>query len=535
MARRLLAFTLLAALVLPPVPARAQQSEADVFVASAIILYEDNHYDDAVALLNQAIQTDPDNVDASYYLGLTYLAQGKHEQAAEALEKARAKAPEDLAILTQLGVTYFAMEQYDKAEPLLTRVFNAAPRTDGVGYYVGFIRYRKGDYQGALRAFQAGATDDTNLKQLTRFYSGLALARLGLPERAAAEVEEALKLQPTSPLTGPAERLRDSIATSRDREKRFFAELKLGVFHDSNVPLQPEPSGDSTAETVRRSIGTRKSFGELAGARLEYAWLRKGPWESTVAYSFFQTINNDLPKFNIQNHLGAVGVTYRDAIRGMPYQAGLSFVYDYLTLDSDEFLQRKTVTLFGTLVENDRHLTTGQFRFQNKEFSSDSNILLAEIRDANNYMTGFVHVLRFAQDQHFIKLGYQLDVEDTEGGRNFDYVGNRLIVGGQYTYKWDEYVTRFRYDYDVHFREYTRTHTFLPAAAHPDPLSGLVPTSPKKRSDVEQTHVFRLEQPLTPSWTLALDYQIIIARSNLPVFAFNRNVATLSMSWLFDR
>jgi tetratricopeptide (TPR) repeat protein len=523
MARRLLAFVLLAALVLPPVPARAQQSEADVFVANAIIDYEDKRYDEAGALLNQAIQLDPDNVDAYYYLGLTNLAQGKHEQAADALEKARAKAPEDLAILTQLGVTYFVMEQYDKAEPLLTRVFNAAPRTDGVGYYVGFIRYRKGDHQGALRAFQAGATDDTNLKQLTRLYTGLALARLGLPERAAAEVEEALKLAPTSPLTGPAERLRDAVATQRDREKRFTAELKLGVFHDSNAPLQPEPSGDIVAESVRASLRPKASFGELFGVRLEYAWFRKGPWESSVSYQFFQTVNNDLPKLNIENHLGTVGVTYRDAIGGMPYQAGASFIYDYLTLDNDEFLQRKTFLLYGTLVESDKNITTGQLRFQNKEFSNDS-LFHEELRDANNYLAGVLHVFRFAQDQHFIKLGYQFDLEDTDG-RNFDYNGHRLIVGGQYTYKWDEYQTRFRYDYDVHFRIYKHPHSLLPIS-FPDT---------KKRDDIEQTHAFRMEQPLTPSWTLAFDYQIIIARSNLPVFAFNRNVATLSMSWLFDR
>jgi hypothetical protein len=297
------------------------------------------------------------------------------------------------------------------------------------------------------------------------------------------------------------------------------------VFHDSNVPLQPEPSGDAFAERVRGSIGTRKSFGELISARLEYTWFRKGPWESTVAYQFFQTINNDIPKLNIENHVGAVGATYRDAFRDMPYQAGLSFVYDYITLDNDEFLQRKTATLFGTLVENDRHLTTGQFRYQNKEFSNDSNIFLSEVRDGSNYMLGFVHVFRFAQDRHFLKAGYQFDLEDTEGGRNFDYNGHRLIVGGQYTYKWDEYVTRLRYDYDVHFRIYKHVHTLLPESA---PFT-------KKRDDIEQTHAFRLEQPLTPSWLLAFDYQIIIARSNLPVFALNRNVATLSMSWLYDR
>src|SRR3989304_4710555 len=171
-------------LVLPPqaaMPALAQQTEADVFVADAILAYDEKRYDQALGLLREALDIDPNNVDALYYTGLVHLAQRRPDLAAEALEKARARAPADLPILYQLGVAYFIQEQYDKAEPLLTQVFTQRPRADGVGYYVGFMRYRKKDYQGALRAFAAGTAADPNIQQLTRFYTGLALAILGLP------------------------------------------------------------------------------------------------------------------------------------------------------------------------------------------------------------------------------------------------------------------------------------------------------------------------------------------------------------------
>ena len=35
----------------------------------------------------------------------------------------------------------------------------------------------------------------------------------------------------------------------------------------------------------------------------------------------------------------------------MPWQAGMTYAYDYTTLGGDEFLQRHTVGLVGTLVE----------------------------------------------------------------------------------------------------------------------------------------------------------------------------------------
>lgn len=499
------------------VPAAAQLSDADVFVAQAILAYENRRYDEALGLLAEALAQDPDNVDALYYQGLTLVAQQRLAPAAEALERARAKVPADFAIRFQLGVAYFAMERYEAAEPLLGQVFAERPATDGLGYYVGFLRYRKRDYEGAIQAFRAGATADPTLQQLTRFYAGLALAALGRTEQAAAEVAAAIRTQATA-LTGPAERLRDTLLAARERDRRFHAELRVGFVHDSNVAVTPEPSRDPTAEAARRP--KRVSSGEIGSLRLDYAWLRTGPWESTLTYSFFQTYYNDLPSFNLQNHLGAASLLYTGSVAALPYQLGAQYAYDYLTLDDLEFLQRHTATAFATLVESGLHLTTLQGRLQTKEFSDDSNIAREESRDAKNWMVGLAHVLRFSSDRHFLRAGYQLDIEDADG-RNWKYLGHRYLVGGQYTLPWGG--MRLKYDFDVHVRGYRHAHTLLPAV---NPES-------RERTDVEQTHVFRAEQPLPLGLTLAAEYQGIVARSNLPLFSFNRNVFAVTLSWQY--
>ena len=287
------------------------------------------------------------------------------------------------------------------------------------------------------------------------------------------------------------------------------------------MAVNPEPSHDPTAESLRRR--DRKSPGELAALRLEYVWLRTGPWEATAAYSFFQIIDNDLQQFNIQDHLGAVGGSYRGALAAMPYQVGTQFAYDYLTLDEDEFLQRKTATVYGTLVENANNLTTLQGRLQLKEFSGDSNIPPEERRDAKNWMAGFTHFFRFQEDKHFVKLGYQFDVEDADG-RNFKYLGHRYLAGAQYTLSWKaDQQTRLVYDFDLHVRNYRHAHTLLP----------VINPATRERTDTEQVHIFRVEQPLPYRLTLSAEYQAVIARSNLPVFSFNRNVYSLILSWQY--
>lgn len=506
-------------LILWVTPAYAQLTEADVYIAQAILAYDGKRLSEALSLLADALKIDPDNVQALYYTGLVHLAQKNPALAVENLEKARAAAPHDLIIRYQLGVAYFTLEQYDKAEPLLEAVFKEQPRLENLGYYVGFMHYRLKNYDGALKAFQSGASSDPTMQQLTKFYAGLTLGILGLSERAIAEVDEALRLQPVSPLTGPAERIRDTIIKAREREQRLRAELRLGVTYDDNVTVNPRSSTDPTAEALRTKQS--RSVGELALARVDYSWLRSGPWEATASYSFFQTVyNNDgTSNFNLQDHLGSLGSFYRGTAWSLPYQLGVSYSYDWLSLGGNPFLARHTATAFGTLVENAGNLTTLVGRSQFKNFLQDSTTPSQLNRDARNWMIGPTHVFRFAGDKHLIRVGYQFDYEDAEG-RDFSYKGHRALAGGQYTLPWGE--TRIRYDYEVHFRKYDNVNTF--PFTFPNRI---------KREDTEQLHAFRIEKPLPNNLTTSVEYLGAFSHSNIPIYEYTRNTFTLYLSWQY--
>ena len=502
------------------IPVSAQQSEADVLVAQGILAYEDKRYAEAFSLFSEALKFDPGNTEALYYLGLVHLAQAHPALAVEVLEKAREKAPEDIPIRFQLGVGYFLLEQYEKAEPLLEAVFAKEPQLENLGYSVGFMRYRKKNYQGALQAFSMGTSTDPAVQQLTKFYSGLSLGILGLSEGAIVEVEEALRLQPGSQLSGPAERIRDAIVKARASEKRLRTEIRLGGIYDDNVVINPQRSSDPLAESFRPRRS--HSFGELALLRVDYSWLRSGPWEATASYSFFQTLyNNDGPSaFKLQNHLGALGGYYRGIVASMPYQLGLQYSYDWLTLDDNPFIERHTVTPFITLVENAGNLTTLIGRLQFKNFLQDAATFPPQNRDARNWLAGPTHAFRFAGDRHLIRVGYQFDFENAEGN-DFSYVGHRILGGAQYTLPWGD--TRLRYDYDVHFRDYPHTQSILPVTS----------LGTMKRHDTEQTHIFRIEKPLPRDLTLSVEYQGVYSQSNLSVFNFHRNLFSVILTWQY--
>src|SRR5439155_1309972 len=92
----------------------------------------------------------------------------------------------------------------------------------------------------------------------------------------AAEVEQALRLAPGSAVTGPAERLRDTIVAARATERRLSLDARLGFFYDDNVRVVPSANGrEPLVADLRRPRHT--STGELFAVRaLSEQGLRRG-------------------------------------------------------------------------------------------------------------------------------------------------------------------------------------------------------------------------------------------------------------------
>ena len=511
-----------------PSPAAAQLSDADVYVAEATLAVEDRQWDRALELLRQALAKEPDHVEALYYSGVAYMGKKDPNQAIRFLEQARQKSPDDTSIIYQLGLAQFALEKYDVAQPLFEKAFAQDPTVDSLGYYVGYLRYRKGDYQGALKAFREARTSDTTIGDLTKLYAGLSLQQLGLSSQAEAEIAQIGKLSPASPLTGPAERLKNTIASSRDSSRRLRAEVKLGAFYDDNVAAEPNPSSDRAAQFARE--GHRHSFGELFSAAVEYDWFKMGPWTSTIGASAFGTHNNTEPSFDIDDYTGIFRISRRGTIFDIPMQTGFNYTYDYLALGYEELVQRHSMSGYLALVESARHLTNIQARIEIKRYKEKDSepplVIPKQLnQDATNWLVGFLHFIRFDRDRHFVKGGYQVDVEQAQG-TDYSYVGHRFILGGQYTLPWND--IRLVYDFDLHYRDYQHHNLLLPSEN----------PGTTKRNDKEITNTARMEVPLPwffKSQTLFVtaEYTSKVVDSNLSLYSYNRNYGAVYFTWQY--
>jgi tetratricopeptide (TPR) repeat protein len=512
------ALVLLAVILAAPGTIHAQPTDADVYVAEAILAVEDKQWDKALGLLTPVLARQPDHVEALYYTGVAYMGKRQPAAAIPFLVRGRQKAPTEGSIGLQLGLAHLALGEYDRAAAVLEEVFAREPRLDSAGYYVGFLRYRTGRWQDALNALRAGRTTDPAIAELTRLYTGLSLQRLGLSTEAEAELAQIGQLRPASPLTAPAERLKSAIATSRETARRFRAQLRAGGFYDDNAAAAPDQTaGDPLVGALRK--GGQRTTGELAALTLEYDWLRAGDWRGTVAFSFLGTHNNALPVFDIQDYTGVVRVGRAFSAFDMIMQAGFTYGYDYLVLDNDEFVQRHAMSSYLAVAESARHLTTLQARIEVKEYSEVRPLPVAEFQDGINYLVGVVHFLRFDRDRHFLKAGYQFDVDDTRG-RDFVYRGHRLLVGAQYTLPWRD--IRLGYDFDVHYRDYLHGHSVLL----------------RERADRDYTQSVRVDVPFPwfrsdQAFFVTGEYINKMVDSNLNAFRYHRNYATITFTWQY--
>jgi tetratricopeptide (TPR) repeat protein len=516
-------------------PAKAQQADAEILAAQAALAYNERRYEEGITLLKKALAFDAQNQRALYYLGLIRLAQEQPDQAVAPLTTLHRLRPDDLDVTYHLGVAYFSGGQYQQAEPLLEEVFRRQPSRENLGYYVGFIRYRKQDREAAAAAFAANQSQDQTIRQLSLFYRGLVLGTLGLSEQAQTELESAQQIQPMSPITGASVRIQEALATAKTTtdSRRLQAQVGLGGYYDDNVAVNPNSSRNRIAEALRARPTSSPGF--LATIRADYAWYRRGPFEATATYSLYQTVNTDsgVSAFNIQDHLGGLSGTYRGVAGKIPYELGAQYSYDYMFLDMNGFLSRHSLTVPAAVVAPNfsvpglgsvGNLTTFLYRYQIKTFfrePSDTDVrFAADSRDAFNNMIGLLHVFRFAQDRYLFRLGYQYDNEAAAGSA-FTYTGNRMQIGGDVSLPWQK--LSLRVQYDIHWRAYS----------HPQVLFANEAGVLSQRYDMEHDIFVQLSKPLPRNLAAALQYQGIRNNSNVPVYDYSKNVFILLLTWIY--
>jgi len=133
------------------------------WLAEARILREENRREDAMTVLDDALEQLPDSVSLLYTRSLLAAELGWIDVAERDLREVLSQQPENAAALNALGYTLADQtERYDEAEALIRQAYILQPNEPSIVDSMGWIAYRQGRNDEALQHLRRAWTLDRN-------------------------------------------------------------------------------------------------------------------------------------------------------------------------------------------------------------------------------------------------------------------------------------------------------------------------------------------------------------------------------------
>ncbi len=155
-------------------------------------LEEAKRYPEALGVLTEAVEQEPENASARFSLGVIHDKMGDLEKLIESMEKAIELDPEHATAMNYLGYTYADRNmRLPEAETLIRRALEIRPND---GYFIdslAWVYYRKGEYARAeaeIRRALSFIPDDPVILE----HTGDILLEEGKKEEAAEYYEKAI-------------------------------------------------------------------------------------------------------------------------------------------------------------------------------------------------------------------------------------------------------------------------------------------------------------------------------------------------------
>jgi tetratricopeptide (TPR) repeat protein len=168
--------------------------------AQADSLLNEDKPEAALALLSEVASKDPKAHGLEGMLGKAYFQSKKFSEAIVHLKAALQQNPDDMESTQLLALTYYASGDYPHALPLLEKLGPQLPKSNADGpYLLGncYVMTQRWDDARKTFAQMFSVSPDSGMAYLM---FGKILIRMRMEERAIPEIEKALQLDPRLPM-----------------------------------------------------------------------------------------------------------------------------------------------------------------------------------------------------------------------------------------------------------------------------------------------------------------------------------------------
>jgi Flp pilus assembly protein TadD len=495
--------------LLAPPSASGANGDAEVAYAKGILAYDRHDYLEALEYFRKAVELQPDNADAQFYVGLSHSRLGDYAEAIPALERALQLDPSKQYIHYHLGLAYVQTGQYRKAIASLEEAVRFDPDKAATRFYLGYAYYQGKQYRQALPFLARAQELDPSLTPSVQFYRGAALYAIRRDAQAQEAFDATVTAAPTSTLARSAWRYLQAIDT-RARERQLVQlEGTVALEYDDNVTIA---DGDIISrEDDGRTVLT------FTGRLIP---IRTWPWRLGAEYAFYQSLQFDLVEFNLQQHIGRL---FAELELGR-VTLGAVADYAYTLLDNERYSEtvmagpsatiRQTETLFAVVSARYR---TGNYFNQVIPAGQES----VRDRDGWHVLAGFDQYLAFNKRRSLARLSYYFGASRNDGS-DWEYDSHRIGLGLQTPLWWG---TMLSVDGAYTHWDYRNVNSF-----DADPLGILTDSDRHKRRDDRFTAVVTLSRALGRYLLLSVGYTHITNLSNIDFFQYSRDIVSVAVT-----
>jgi len=177
------------------------QSWGDVYGRTlAMLYYYNEQYPEAARLLERLLETDLDDYELHFYLGIVAAARDSVDVARMELEKALALQSSFEDAWEQLCMISVRRREFDRALDDAGRFTRALENAPAAWRMLGYVRGARKEYGEAVKAFRRSLAIDSTVGQ-TWFELGSAFERQKQVDSAASAFRRALRIDPRDHVT----------------------------------------------------------------------------------------------------------------------------------------------------------------------------------------------------------------------------------------------------------------------------------------------------------------------------------------------
>lgn len=276
-------------------PLGEASQESTTFVDQGFALLQEKEYSAALPYFQQAFQSDPQDSEALFFLGVTFNRLGQYQKALSSLFEAERLGEHHADLRFELGWSHLSLGEFKEAVEHLVQYDQAHPGRGQTSEFLGRAYYNLGKYDEAVEHLNEAVVRDPTLRSTVNFTLTLIASDRKNVSEALAHFQGLKKYSGKGdPLTRFLQPYFEQPGSAP--QKPWQVSLSASGGYNDNV------LGLSGQEFLPSDISSQASpFARiLLNAQYDHPLTQK----TTIGlqYNLFADVYSDLPSFDLQNH-----------------------------------------------------------------------------------------------------------------------------------------------------------------------------------------------------------------------------------------